>query len=398
MSFLAAAVLFAPPAAFALDAAPGTSAEAVTLRFVHRPGEVLHADAAVRESVFVDGFYFHDADITESSVSVTKSVDGQGTASLESVYRTEEKISGAPWYVEWVSSESVVLTRDACGRLGVPSDAARPVLRDIPVFPDHPVAPGDTWTAPAGEVHIFRLADVTAGPYRADFHASYAFVERFEEDGADLARIRIEYDLHLPVRGTGEPIRMISGRSVHELIWDIHGGGPVSKTEDFEFFLLLADGHSREFIGRQEVVYRRVSELERDFVADDLRRGLAEFPGLEVEATDEGVRLVLDDVRNIYFSPESAAISPESLTRLEALGERLGAYADRDILISGHTASYGTPEGRRELSRLRAAAVAEALFPGGRRGPGKLYVRGVGADEPTGTDAGDRRVEILILD
>ncbi len=374
------------------------SSDAALLRFIHRPGEVLHADARVMESVYADGLYYHDAEITESSVSVTKFVDEDGTASLESVFRTEERIAGAPWYVEWVSEEKVLITRDVRGRLEIPENAARPVFRDIPVFPDDPVAPGDSWNQKAAEVHLFRFGDVLAGPYRADFNAVYTYLERIESEGRDLARIRIEYDIHLPVREPGEPIRMLSGRSVHHLLWDIENGIPVSRVEDFEFFLLLSDGYSREFRGRQEIEYRRIPVLERERVADDFRKEFAEIPGMDVEVIGEGVRLILDDAQNIYFDPESAEISKSARAYLEILGNRLADYADRDILITGHTAHYGSAEGRRDLSRRRAAAAAEALFPAGRSGSGKLYIRGVGSEIPTGTDAKDRRVEILILD
>ena len=110
------------------------------------------------------------------------------------------------------------------------------------------------------------------------------------------------------------------------------------------------------------------------------------------------IRLIIDETARILFAPESADISPRQQELLRRLSSKLQGYDDRDILISGHTADYGTPDGRRQLSRERAEAVAGLLFPGGRGGPGRLYIRGRGAEEPVGTDAENRRVEILILD
>jgi outer membrane protein OmpA-like peptidoglycan-associated protein len=48
--------------------------------------------------------------------------------------------------------------------------------------------------------------------------------------------------------------------------------------------------------------------------------------------------------------------------------------------------------------------VASFLFPDGRPGPGKLYLRAAGSEEPAASEfseagrAANRRVEILILD
>ncbi len=41
----------------------------VVLRFVQKEGDVYHADALVRESVLINGVHWHDAEITETSVS-----------------------------------------------------------------------------------------------------------------------------------------------------------------------------------------------------------------------------------------------------------------------------------------------------------------------------------------
>ncbi|PIE05059.1 MAG: hypothetical protein CSA76_01025, partial [Spirochaetales bacterium] len=123
------------------------------------------------------------------------------------------------------------------------------------------------------------------------------------------------------------------------------------------------------------------------------------YGGIQVEMTDDGVLLRIDESDNILFTPESAEISSRELVRLKRLARVLRNFDDRDILISGHTAHFGSEEGRRKLSLERAMAVAEVLFPGGKRGgAGKLYVRGMGSREPRGTDEENRRVEIIILD
>ncbi|RKX98097.1 MAG: hypothetical protein DRZ90_03980 [Spirochaetes bacterium] len=381
----------------------------VLLQFRQEKGEVLHAESVVNESVFINGIFSHDAVIGESSVSIIRDVrqDGEGTAVLDTTFRTEERINGLPSFLKWVSSENVRLKRDARGRMDVPADAARPVLRNIPVFPEYPVQPGDSWTADAEEVHLFRISGRQAGPYRGEIPASYEYIENILSDGKTLARILIRYNIYLPITGPGEPVRFVSGRSEQNLYWDVEQGHPVSRSEDFEFLMMMSNGVVQEFRGHQEVSYRSAMELNREEVSGSLRRSLNSTPGtagITVIPVGEGVLLSLEDGANVLFEPESAIIPEERISRLLTLKSLLERYPGRDILITGHTAHFGTEQGRKTLSEERAAAVAAVLFPDGRRGPGKLYIRGAGSDEPTaseGSEAGraaNRRVEILILD
>ena len=381
-------------------AASGLSAQSTSVRleYRHRPGEVMHIDSTVNEAVYRNGLYTHDAIIEESAVVETTAVDPDRSAALDATFRTVERISGLPGYVEWVSDESVRMTRDVLGRLTVPETATRPVLRDVPVFPDRDLAPGDQWTAAASEVHVFRIGEGLYGPYRGDFTVAYTHLGSRRLDGESLVRIGISYAMYIPIHRAGEPVRLVSGRSEAELLWDVAAGIPRFKSEDFEFFMALSDGSTLEFRGTQDVEYRVVSRLDRDEAAARIRRDLEHLPGIAVDPADDGVRIVLDDTGPILFAPESAEISADQRRRLEALRDALAAYGDRDVLISGHTADYGTAEGRRRLSTRRAAAVADLLFPGGREGPGRLYLRGRGSEEPVGSDEQNRRVEIWILD
>ncbi len=385
------------------------NSQPVLLQFRQQKGEVLHAESVVNESVFINGIFSHDAIIGESSVSIIRdaNLDGEGTAVLDTTFRTEERINGLPSYLEWVSSQMVRLKRDARGRMDVPGDAVRPVLRNIPVFSEYPVKPGDSWTADAEEVHIFRISGRLAGPYRGEIPASYEYIENIQRDGKTLARILIRYNIYLPITGPGEPVRFVSGRSEQNLYWDVEQGHPVFKSEDFEFLMMMSNGVVQEFRGHQEVNYRSVMELNREEVSGSLRRGLENtsgMVGITVNPVDEGVLLSLKDGENVLFEPESAIIPVERISWLATLKSLLELYSDRDILITGHTAHFGTKEGRKALSEERAAAVAGVLFPAGRRGPGKLYIRAAGSDEPAadeGSEAGraaNRRVEILILD
>ena len=372
--------------------------EGTDLRFIHSEGEVLHADSLVDESVYINGYLSHQAEIDEFSVSTVRNVRADGSARLDADFRTVERVDGLPGLFEWVSSESVSLDRDKKGLMAVPLNASRPVLRNVPRFPDYPVNPGDSWSLPAEEVHIFRIRNVLYGPYRGPVQVLYRYLNDELIDERRFARIALEYSIYLPVSGGSQPIRLISGRSRQELLWDIEKGRPELKTEDFEFLMLMSDGRAQEFLGKGRTNYRYTRSIDRPEAVEHLQSELSEVPGLTISTAEEGVLLSLTEKEDILFEPESARISADQKHFLEELARSLEVYGERDILITGHTADYGTVDGRRKLSLERASAVADILFPGGRSGTGRLFLRGAGNTEPLGSDRENRRVEILILD
>lgn len=369
-----------------------------SLFFMQEEGDLFHGDSKVTEDVYINGYYSHSAEIDEFSVSSVLSVDEEGKARLESQFRTVERIGGYPGYYEWLSSETVQIERTSEGEMFLSESAARPVLRQVPRFPDYEVEPGDTWSFPAQEVHILRINGYLFGPYSSTTQVQYEYKENIISEGREVALINLGYNLYLPIRRSGEPVRLITGQSKQQILWNIVEGKPEEKWEDFEFLMFMSDGMTQEFIGQGITTYRKSRELDRPFVAEQLSSQLEDVPGLTVEPNEEGVLLSFREEERIFFEPDSALIRREERYRLERLAESLKAYADRDILITGHTAHYGTIIGREQLSRDRAAAVADLLFPEGRPGPGRLFLRGAGSHEPTGNDKDNRRVEILILD
>lgn len=358
----------------------------------------MHADSKVNEKVYINGYLNYSAEIDEFSLSTVLSVNDSGTATLDSDFRTVERIGVSPGNYEWVSSEKVRMEREASGYLRIPEDAARPVLRHVPLFPSKFMAAGDTWSAPAEEVHVLRINGVIYGPYRSSSQVLYKYRENRAMDGRQVAVIDLEYNIFLPVRKPGEPVRLITGQSKQSLFWDLEKGLPYRKSEEFEFLMMMSNNTTQEFIGTSLTEYRETQILDRAETVDSLRRELGSHSGIEVNPADEGVLLSLAQLDSVLFEPDSAEIRSQEINRLDNLSRILKNYSDRDILITGHTADYGTAEGRKRLSFRRASAVADRLFPEGRSGSGKLFLRGVGSREPAGTDRENRRVEILILD
>ncbi len=372
--------------------------EAVFLQYNHLEGQVLHADSLVDETIYINGYLSHQAEIDEFSVTTVRQLTGENGAILDSSFRTVERIGIFTGLYDWISSETVRFRRDERGNMIVPESAARPVLRNVPRFPDYALKPGDSWSLPGEEVHVLRINGALYGPYRGAVQVLYHYLGNELINGRTFARISLEYSVYLPVRQSGEPIRLLSGQSRQEILWDINGGKPELKTEDFEFMMMMANGNTQEFVGKGRTTYRLTESLNRRETVESLMSELDLLPGVIVESTDEGILLSVIETDHILFEPESSIVSDSQRYRLQQLSESLNVFGERDILITGYTANYGTFEGRKQLSRDRAESVADILFPNGRSGPGHFFLRGAGNTEPLGSDKANRRVEILILD
>ncbi len=141
------------------------------------------------------------------------------------------------------------------------------------------------------------------------------------------------------------------------------------------------------------------------FGTEDHLRGKRDIildSGQNIEMTNvpEGIKLTINDLR---FVADSDQLLPEENIRLGKIAEILQTIPDRFILIEGHTAAVGNPNGEMELSVRRAKKITDEL---GARGiaPDRFIYRGWGGTKPIGdnnTDEGrrlNRRVEITIME
>jgi outer membrane protein OmpA-like peptidoglycan-associated protein len=133
-----------------------------------------------------------------------------------------------------------------------------------------------------------------------------------------------------------------------------------------------------------------ISELDMDII-DDSR----------VRITDEGVTISLS---NIQFLADSTILPERERRELREIAPVLQAVPHRRLLITGHTALAGTPEGRMQISTERAQAVKDYLVYLGVRRDDEITVMGMGAQRPIADNstvegmAQNRRVEITILE
>ncbi len=123
---------------------------------------------------------------------------------------------------------------------------------------------------------------------------------------------------------------------------------------------------------------------------------------LEVIDTDRGMLIPLRDLK---FIPDSAELLPEENERLDILANSLVLATENGestILVEGHTASIGFPEGEQNLSIERALAIINEMVERGVDEELFTY-RGYGGDIPIGDNsteegrAANRRVEITVV-
>lgn len=125
----------------------------------------------------------------------------------------------------------------------------------------------------------------------------------------------------------------------------------------------------------------------------------AELAEVGARATDRGYVLTLGDV---LFDLNKADLKPGALRNLYRLVTFMISYADRGVLIEGHTDSLGEEAYNLDLSERRARSVEGFLVENGIARD-RIYAKGYGEAFPVATNETqsgrqqNRRVEVLIL-
>jgi outer membrane protein OmpA-like peptidoglycan-associated protein len=378
-------------------------------RFGYREDERYRIVGVNRQQLFVDGRRLGDAEIlTRIQLAFSEVSDnGEGdSATVRAVYRVSEdaQTEDEPFSVD--REYSVSLRQDSRGVQTVPSGSFVPQVRDVPSFPDEAVRPGGTWSAPAFEVYDFREGLGIPLPVVVPVTVNYRYEGVREFEGREYDAIRIEYVLFHrpdPSRPEAEHIRLMTARFAQDLLWNPRAGRAHYYEETYNLFIQTTDGSRLEYRGEADGRVEGAPELDRDEVQRSIEDSIVRdaIGDTTVRSDEEGVTISFEDIR---FAPDSADLEPSETPKLEWLARVLADYPDRDVLVSGHTALAGTPEGRQRLSEERARAVVDWLIANGVRDRSELMYRGFGARRPVaGNDTEEerrrnRRVEITILE
>ncbi|MBI9101157.1 MAG: OmpA family protein [Spirochaetales bacterium] len=377
-------------------------------RFQYTTGDRFRILSEVNEDVYINGFYSHSAEILNRIAMEIEASDEDG-GTISGMFQTSERVFGSGQAYSWGREYPSRFTRDNRGHYNIERQYYMPVVRNVPIFPEGPVEPGESWSFPAHEVHDFRENLGVDEPFIIPVDVKYTYLGPETFEGQEYHLISIDYTIFYQPEFPGGnrvnpnyPVR-ISGFSNQILYWNLEAGRADAYAEEFDIFFDLLSGNSVEYQGTAGAHVVEALLMDREALAEDITDALAEH-GIEdaaVRVDAEGVTIAL---HNIQFPPDSAFLWDSEKEKLDEISSILAEHSDRDILISGHTAMAGTLEGRHELSRERAQSVGDYLLSTGVRTASQIVIRGWGGEKPLADNNSsegrrlNRRVEITILE
>jgi outer membrane protein OmpA-like peptidoglycan-associated protein len=376
--------------------------------YKHEAGDKYRILSTVHEDVYIDRKLSHRAEILNRiAVEVTGMNGARGHH--KAVFQTSERATGTAVgqgnSFQWTREYESEFDRDRLGYLSIDPKYFMPVVRNVPVFPGKDLKPGERWHADGHEMHDFRDSFGIDKPYRIPFTANYVFLGEREWKGKSYPTFSVSYRIFsepLPVTGKVWP-RRIQGASDQTVYWDAALGQPAAYVESFRMVLDLSNGMTVEYRGTAEAEIIESQKMDKERIVEEIGEELERLgiKDASVRAVDEGITISLE---NIQFEADTAKMLPGEREKLDKIAEILRRYADRDILVGGHTALAGTEEGRMKLSVDRAAVVADYLVAQKVRPGERVVVRGYGAQRPIADNANEtgrqknRRVEITLLE
>ncbi|MBN2650857.1 MAG: OmpA family protein [Spirochaetales bacterium] len=372
-------------------------------KFLYNEGELFQIRSEVFEDVYVNGEKSHYSEIINKISGKIEKVEGDRGFISARFFMTEKILHNGKSYNRLNQEYYTEFWRDSLGRYDIKPVYYMPVVRDVPHFSGSPVSVGGQWVRLAYEYHDFRDFFGIPKPVSFPISVSYEYRGEVSKDGKNLDLIVVHYDIYSRqvdlVGSSGIVPILFSGTVDQEIFWDNNLGRPHSYREKFEITVLLSNGNFIEYVGNARSVYVVNDELNKKELLESLRK--EDLDDVDLRETDRGISITLSDIK---FKPDSSELEDGEIIKLKKIAEILKKYPNRDLLITGHTALRGTPEGQQSLSEERARVIAEFLIANGVRSSDRVFVQGKGATEPIADNyteeglAKNRRVEILILE
>ena len=414
----AAALLAAAPAALFAD----------KFEFKHALGDKSRIVSTTDQQVYRGGSVIQSSHILNRMASEVVEVRN-GLATLNAVFDVAEeqiKKDGADTPLRWGESYSSVFERDRLGKISIDKKYFMPSARNVPLFPDRELKPGESWVSQGSEVfdlrHTFEIQD----PFPVNFTAHNTYLGEKTRKNKTYKAFSISYNLiksaegfesaprtylSTPPRGRAREktpakpeIRRITGVSRQTLYWDDELGQIAAAEDEFELKFELEGGEIYTFAGTTTSEVIESDRMNREETVREVQKEIEKLnlADVTVKAVREGISISLDDIK---FAADSAELLPSERVKLEKIAAILRKYPNRDILVAGHTALAGAAENLRvKLSEDRAAEVASYLLKEKVRAPERIITRGYGSSRPVASNATEegkrknRRVEITILE
>lgn len=126
------------------------------------------------------------------------------------------------------------------------------------------------------------------------------------------------------------------------------------------------------------------------------------FGDSRIGVVNTGSSLVVTMPQDILFATDSAQLTSSLRSDLTVLAQHLNKYPNSNVQVVGHTDNTGSASHNLNLSRQRAASVANTLITSGVSSS-RITAIGRGEDQPVASNlsaagrAQNRRVEIVIV-
>lgn len=377
--------------------------------FKYKKGDSYKILSTINENVFVNGQLNHKAEILNRiSVSVTDAKDGNGTH--DATFMTSENSTGAFGGIfSYGEDYKSVFVRDAFGKYSISDEYFMPVVRDVPIFPDKEISPGEKWTAEGQEAHDLRRTFGIMVPYKIPFLAEYQYLGIENDNGKAFHKFDVKYTLAYKMDSALYDFQIMDvptetkGFSHQTIFWDSEKGYIDHYNEEFQIEMKTSLGNVFVFNG---IAHAEVTEFETTSDEKNLAAVIEKIQDLGIKdvSVTRGEKGLTIAIENIQFMPDSDILMATEKAKLNKIAKILNAYPNNDLLVTGHTALRGTAADRKKLSEQRAQSVADYLIKSKVRDKYHVFTKGMGGDAPiadNNTEAGrikNRRVEITIMD
>ena len=318
--------------------------------------------------------YFH---LKGKYYSYTKSSLAQSLFNLESVYDLNFRMSEK-------------------GEYKVPKNYIQPSIRNIPLFPEVAISPGDMWTAEGTEILEFKP------PVILPISANYQFTGFENKFGKNLAKITYNYLWNhlIDHKYPDIPYKFI-GNSYHTLWYDIETHLPVYTENLYDLAMIYYHGEVRQYKGELKGYYnlKRTTD-EKETVKNEIYDKLKKADE-KIDIKKDKDNLIVN-FGEIYFKFDSSELTDTAKKKLNIIGKILKKYNNFRILTKGHTDNIGTSQYNQKLSKQRAKSVLEHLTNKNYIDKNHSSYIGIGDKEPLYDNRNEngrsknRRVEIII--
>lgn len=385
-----------------------TGDSSVQFEFKYKKNDRYRILSTVNEDVFINGEKSHHALIVNRVTARVTETDETGGGITECTFMTTEDSTGSRTGAKFSYGEEYksVFHRTKNGIYTISDEYFMPTVRDVPVFPDKKLSPGDKWTAQGHEAHDLRRIFGLETPYKVPFIAEYKYLGKEEEGNLHVFKVKYNMKMRVPQNQIPQtedyPVAM-NGFSDETVFWDLEKGAIDHYSENFRIIMETATGAVLEFSGTAQA---EVTEFERTATEENLsavQKKVSDM-GIQNVTVSKGEKGLTLSLENIKFQADSAELLDSEKMKLEQIAQILEAWPENDILVTGHTALAGTAKMRQELSEQRARAVADYMILLGVRDRFHIFTQGFGATRPVAPNtteegkARNRRVEITIMD